>query len=132
MPDADVEVKVLGVDELVAGSKNVERTIERDAPDAFARVGQDVARAVQQQVPRLTGRLASSVRADPTQDGVGVVMGDGVPYAVFVEYGGRGFPHSSTGNYLYPTAMQAGPELEQAGLRVANDAIEGTTWPNPM
>ena len=123
---------MLGVDELVAGSKNVERQIERDAPDAFARVGEDVARAVQQRVPRLTGRLANSVRADPTAAGVGVVMGDGVPYAVFVEYGGRGFPHSSTGNYLYPTAMQAGPELERAGLQVAEQAIEGTTWPNPM
>ena len=130
MPDA--EVRVLGVDELVAGARNVNRTIEREAPEAFERVGQDVARAVQQQVPRLTGRLANSVRADPTQDGVGVVMGDGVPYAVFVEYGGRGFPHSPTGNFLYPTAMQAGPELERAGLQVAEQAIEGTTWPNPM
>jgi len=128
----NVEVKVLGVEELAAATKDLNRRIEHDAPDAFQRVGADVAAAVQARVPRLTGRLAASVRAERTQDGVGVVMGDNVPYAVFVEHGGRGFPHSATGNYLYPTAMDAGPALERAGLQTAEQAIERTSWPNPM
>lgn len=129
---SSVEVRLLGVDELVDGAKHVEQQIEREAPRAFRQVASSVQSAVQARVPKLTGATAGSVRVAPLDDGVAVEMGEGVPWAVFVEYGGRGHPSSDTGNYLYPAATDAIPDLEQAAFAVAEHAIEGTSWPNPM
>ena len=46
-------------------------------------------------------------------------MGEGVEYADYVEYGGRGHPHSSQGNYLGPAALDAEPAVVAAGERAA-------------
>ena len=58
-------------------------------------------------------------------------MGEGVPYAQFVEYGGRGHPHSAQGNYLYPAAMDAEPALVAAGEDAAETEIGSMSWPTP-
>jgi phage gpG-like protein len=125
----DTRVDVLGWDELAAGSRTLFAKIEDAAQDAFDDVARDVASRVS--VPRKTGRLAGSVEAASEGGAALVRMGKGIPYAGFVEYGGRGHPHSPTGNYLYPVAMDATPLLVTAGTKAATDEIGGMRWPTP-
>ncbi|HKE76624.1 MAG TPA: HK97 gp10 family phage protein [Acidimicrobiales bacterium] len=117
--------------ELAAGMKMLEGRIDRRAPEEFAHVAQDVAGDVRSTVPRLTGRLAGTVSVDRSRDGASITMGNGVPYAQFVEYGGRGHPRSAQGNYLYPAAMDAGPRLQDAGEQAARREIGAMSWPSP-
>jgi hypothetical protein len=126
-----VTVEVRGIDELNAGTRTLFRRIGEAAPAAFENVAERVADQVRGSVPHRTGRLAGSVEAQQTRDGAQVGMGQGIRYAVFVEYGGRGFPHSSTGNYLYPVATDAGPYLQDAGEKVAAAQIGAMHWPSP-
>jgi phage gpG-like protein len=130
VPD-DFHVEVKGGPELAAGSRRLAGNIEQSAPRAFARVADKVAGQVKGRVPRRTGRLAASVTGDITGRGASVSMGAGVPYAQYVEYGGRGHPHSTQGNYLYPAAIDAGPQLRAAGERAAEDEIGRMNWPRP-
>ena len=125
------EVKLRGVRELAAGVRKLAGKIDRGSRDDFEKVASQVAMQVQATVPRRTGRLASSVQGRSTGTGASVSMGDGVPYARYVEYGGRGHPHSSSGNYLYPAAMDAGPQLEEAGQEAAQSEIRSMSWPSP-
>lgn len=128
---ADTDVRVLGYDELAAGSKQLAERIDEATDTAFGRVADDVASQVQARIPRETGRLAATVRGVPHPSGALVEMGDGVPYAGFVEYGGRGHPPSATGNYLYPAAMDAQPTLIAAAEQAAETEIERMSWPTP-
>lgn len=124
-------VEIRGIPELYAGSRTLFRRIGEAAPDAFEGVAERVADQVRGSLPRRTGRLAGSVDARQSRDGAQVGMGQGVRYAGYVEYGGRGFPHSSTGNYLYPVATDAGPYLQAAGEKVARAEIGAMHWPSP-
>jgi phage gpG-like protein len=126
---SDFRVEVLGYAELAAGSKTLFRRIGEAAPDAFEEVADKVARDVDP--PRRTGDLASSVKASREGDSALVSMGEGVPYARFVEYGGRGHPHSALGNYLNPAALDAEPLVVAAGEEAAEDEIGGMSWPSP-
>jgi len=129
MPDASVEVH--GWPELAAGSRVLFRRIEDTADEAFRDVASDVSRQVAGNVPKLTGKLAGSVEAASEGGAALVRMGDGVPYAGFVEYGGRGHPHSPQGNFLYPAAMDATPQLVRAGEEAAEREIGAMRWPTP-
>lgn len=124
-------VRLLGFAELRAGSATLFARIGEQAPQQFERVGERVARQVRGRVPRLTGRLASSATATLSGDTASVRLGENIRYAQFVEYGGRGHPHSPQGNYLYPTAIDAEPLLVAAGERVAETEIGGMRWPRP-
>lgn len=126
-----VTVEVRGIDEFNAGCRTLFRRIGEQAPDAFENVAERVADQVRGTLPRRTGRLAASVDAQQAREGATVGMGGGVQYAQYVEYGGRGHPHSSTGNYLYPVASQAGPYLQEAGEKVAASEIGAMHWPSP-
>ena len=126
---SDFKTEVLGFRELLSGSRTLFRRIGEAAPEAFQDVAERVARSVDP--PRRTGDLASSVEGKRERGGALVSMGDGIRYARFVEYGGRGHPHSSLGSYLYPVAMGAEPELVEAGEQVAEDEIGGMRWPSP-
>lgn len=128
---AEPTVQVLGYPELAAGSRVLFERIEDAAEDAFADVAEKVARDVAGRVPRKTGRLAGSVEAASEPGGAHVGMGSGVAYAGFVEYGGRGHPHSPQGNYLFPAAMDATPQVIAAGVKAAEDEIGGMSWPSP-
>ena len=128
---ADAEVRVLGYPELAAGSAILAKRIDEAANQEFKRVADRVARQVSGRVPRRTGRLVGSVHAALKQDGASVTMGEGVPYAGFVEYGGRGHPHSPQGNYLYPAALEAEPLLVDAAERAATEEIGAMSWPTP-
>lgn len=129
MPD-DVRVDVKGLDELAAGARKLAGNIQTGAADEFARVAGQIAGRVAGSVPRRTGVLAASVTAQQTARGASVSMGAGVPYARYVEYGGRGHPTSPQGNYLYPAVQDAGPLLQAAGEQAANDEIGRMSWPS--
>lgn len=74
-----------------------ERSVAVSAPGAAGGLALHT-RAV---VPRRTGRLASSITVRPVPDGAEVRMGDGIPYAGWIEYGGtRGRPYVAKGRYL--------------------------------
>jgi len=126
----DVEVK--GLDELARGSRRLFDRIGEQAGTEFKTVADQVAVLVRGRVPRVSGRLASSVTAEDITDGANVGMGGSVPYAGWIEFGGtRGRPYVSTGRYLYPTAQDAGPLLQRAGEQAARTEIKGMTWPIP-
>lgn len=122
-----MSVEFEGVDELLAGMQRVERGVSDDAPKEFEHVASQVADQVRGRLPRRTGALAGSVEIDRDTGGAGVGMGSGVPYAQFVEYGGRGFPHNPQGNYLTPAAMDATSALVRAGESVVKKKI-GEVW----
>lgn len=126
-----VTVKVLGYPELMAGSATLFARIDEAADDAFQEVAADVAGQVRGNLPQQTGRLAGSVESRGQGDGALVQMGEGVRYAEYVEYGGRGHPHNPQGTYLYPTAMKALPVLVAAGVEAAEDEIGRMRWPTP-
>ena len=126
-----VSVNVLGYPELRAGSRDCFERIDEKAPDAFEDVAARVASQVSRRVPRLTGRVARSVNAEGERGGALVQMGEGIRYAQFVEYGGRGHPHSPQGTYLYPTAIEAEPLLAAAAEQVADREIARTHWKTP-
>ena len=131
MPD-DVRVEVLGYAELAAGSRVLFKRIGEASEDAFAKVAEDKARELAGAVPRLSGALAGSVEAQKEGGGALVSMGAGIPYARFVEYGGRGHPRSAQGNYLYPVAAGGAESLlEAAGVKAADDEIGDMRWPSP-
>jgi Bacteriophage HK97-gp10, putative tail-component len=124
-----ISVQVRGFAELAAGTRILAGHIDHAVPAAFLGVADQVAGQVN--VPRRTGALAASVEGRETGDGASVLMGDGVPYAQFVEYGGRGHPHSPQGNYLYPAAIEAEALLVTAGEKVAEQEIGRMRWPTP-
>jgi Bacteriophage HK97-gp10, putative tail-component len=124
-------MEVHGLAELAAGARKLAGNIEQAVPPAFQSVADHAAGSVRGRLPRRTGRLAASVHADQTAHGADLSMGEGVPYAQFVEYGGRGHPHSASGNYLYPAAQSAQPLLVSAAERVASREIGAMTWPSP-
>ena len=129
----DEQVRVVGFDELVDGTRKLARNLEDAAPATFGHVADQKAQEVAGSVPKRTGRLAASVTADHDRQGAIVGMGGpNVPYAGWIEFGGtRGRPYMPRGRYLYPTAKAAGPQLVVAGNRMADHEIGRMTWPRP-
>ena len=122
-----VGVEFEGVDELAAGIRQLDKNVAGGAPAEFQHVADQVADQVRGRLPRRTGQLAGSVETRRDPRGAQVTMGGGVRYAPYVEYGGRGFPHSPQGNYLTPAATDAEPRLVDAGTRLVNREI-GAIW----
>lgn len=125
MAGAAVRVEFEGVDKLRAGMRALPGQVDKAAGREFDHVAAQVASQVRGSVPHRTGALAGSISSSQVGDGAEIT--EGVAYAVFVEFGGRGHPHSPEGNYLYPAAQDAGPQLESAGDRAAKHAI-GAIW----
>ena len=131
MPD-DVRAEVHGVDELVAGSRALAAKIERNAPRALQSAAGTAAAAARGRIPRVSGRLASSVHTGVSRDAAFVGFGDGVPYAGWIEFGGsRGRPYVSEGRYLYPAAKDTEEQAIMAAERAAASEIGGFHWPSP-
>ena len=106
--------------------------IERGAQSEFKRTADQTASLVSGRVPHRSGRLASSVRGQATPKGASVVMGAGVPYAGWIEYGGgHGRPYVASGRYLEPTARAATPAFQHAAETAARNQIRGMRWPTP-
>lgn len=128
----DGEVRVSGYAELERGSKMLFERIAEAAPEAFLDIAQAAAAATSVQVPVLTGALAGSVTAALEGDKATVGIGEGVPYAGWIEFGGsHGRPYVDGGRYLFPTALNVEQEISAAAERAADTEIGDMRWPSP-
>ena len=130
MPDG-ISVKVLGVGELIAGTAELADNIERGAGPAFIKVADEAAARARASVHIDTGATAASIVTRGRDSGALVAMGEGVPYAQYEEYGGRGWPQSPTGNFLYPAVEETVPSLGVAAEQLADKEIGEMHWPSP-
>ena len=129
---ADAEIKVVGFEQLAAGSKVLFGRIGKTATSEFAEVAQHAAEVVRGRVPRDSGRLRGSVSSEKERDRAIVRMGRGVPYAGWIEFGGtRGRDYYPQGRYLMPVGVQAEPQIVAAANHAANREIGGMTWKQP-
>jgi phage gpG-like protein len=125
-----VEVNVNGVTELITGSKRLVKQIDDNARHRFLTVADHAAGIVSTKVPHKTGRLASSITIEPTNRSALLRMGQGVPYAGWIEFGGtRGRPMVKQGRYVYPTALSTQDTAVAAARYAADESIEGFAWP---
>jgi len=131
MPAEGFSVEVKGFPELAAGTLELASHIDKGSREAFGRVADHVAATTRGRLHRDTGATVASVVTRQLPSGATVGYGDGVPYAQFQEYGGRGFPHSSDGNFLYPSVRDAEPQLQRAAEDTANQQIGSMRWPTP-
>jgi hypothetical protein len=132
--DQQVDVKIYGTRELASGSRRLFENIGTAADREFRTTADQVASLVRGRVPRLTGRLASSVVGEPVgESGSTMVgMGEGLLYAGWIEFGGgHGRAYIDSGRYLTPVATNAGPLLKRAGETAANNEIRRMLWPTP-
>jgi phage gpG-like protein len=129
MPDPAINVR--GWSELAAGTKTLAAQIQTDADDRFAREAAAVAIVVAGAVPYVSGRLSRSATSRAGNPSV-VALGNGVPYAGWIEFGGsRGRPFVPNGRYLYPSAVARTDEVVRAGEAAAETKSKGMTWPKP-
>jgi phage gpG-like protein len=124
-----IDVQILGLDELVTGSRRLFGQIEKGADKRFARVAERRARIARGSIPRVSGALAGSVSNEKSD----VLFGGDLPYAGWVEFGGdRGRPYMPEGRYFYPvTTQNAESELEHEGTIDAQNQTRGFPWPSP-
>lgn len=126
----DGEVRVEGYAELERGSKKLFEQIAQEAPGAFEDIAQLAAQSTSAMVPQVTGALAGSVTAGLESDRATVGIGEGVPYAGWIEFGGsHGRPYVDGGRYLFPTALGLEAEVKAAGEQLADDEIGAMRWP---
>jgi hypothetical protein len=132
MAQRPVDVEIRGVRELRRGMRQLAGDIDDGAKTAFKATADQTATLVRSRVPKRSGRLAASVAGEAHARGATVAMGQGVPYAGWIEFGGgHGRPYVATGRYLNPTALQAAPAFQRAGEAAAKQQIRGMRWPTP-
>jgi hypothetical protein len=124
-------VEVRGYAELAEGTRMLAENILRGSRESFGRAADAAAQVLRGRLHVDTGATLASVQARPGDAGALVAMGEGVEYAEFQEYGGRGWPHSSEGNFLYPSAMSVEPVLIAQAEKTATQEIGATRWPRP-
>jgi len=129
----ELDVTVVGFDELVRGSSALFDAIQKRADKQLESVAEQRANMVRAAVPRVSGRLAASVTAAPSSSGAFAGMGGpDVQYAGWIEFGGtRGRPYMPEGRYLFPIAIAAGQLVEHDMTTITRNEIEGFHWPRP-
>lgn len=131
MPD-QAGAEIHGMRELVAGSAKLAALIAREIPTVFHGIAEQVGANVRVQVPRRTGALAADLGTQ--HDAKKAVVGYLGPiiYAGWVEFGG-GYtrPYIGRGRYLFPTALDAEPQLVAAGVVATRDQIRRFRWAKP-
>ena len=134
--EGGAEVKLVGLDE---AQRDMGRWASELGP-AITAAGQDLAETVAEKtrdrVPVLTGTLAASVTVTDIEGaeegGVGVSIGDDVPYAGWIEFGGsRGRALVPEGRYLYPTAIESQPDFAKLAEDIADDTARRFPWSTP-
>jgi len=130
VPDG-FSVEVRGYPELAAGTVELADHILKSSRDSFHRVADQAANVTRGRLHRDTGATAASVVTRQTEAGASVGYGDGVPYAHYEEYGGRGWPHTSDGNFLYPSVKSVEPLLITTAADTAQKEIGAMRWPSP-
>ena len=132
MPKPAISATVRGIPELERGSKRLFTHIDTGAEQAFRSTAAQVAALIRARQPVVSGALAASAGTEPTDHGASVTLGDGVPYAGWIEFGGtRGRPYVPEGRTVYPTAEASKPMFERTGETVARAQIGAMVWPRP-
>jgi phage gpG-like protein len=128
---AEEAIEVKGWPQLAQGSAQLASSIEHSADENLAGTAAAVAGQVAGSVPVVSGTLAGSVTASPGPP-ASVGIGDGVPYAGWIEFGGtRGRPYVGTGRYLFPGVQASEPMVVAAVQAATETEIKGMTWPTP-
>lgn len=87
MASQQVTVKVTGLREVTRSLKQYSGAVD-DLKEANARIGSKVAQTAIATTPKLTGRLASTIRSNRAQNRISLKAGGArVPYAGIIEYG---------------------------------------------
>ena len=132
MQDPALSAEVRGIPELKRGSQRLFDHIDDGASKAFVSTADQVATLIRSRQPVVTGRLAASAGVEAADHGASVTLGDGVPYAGWIEFGGtRGRPYVPEGRTVYPTAEESKSMFERAGDQVARAQIGTMLWPKP-
>ncbi len=118
-----VKVKVRGLAELQAALPRFANRVDQQMTQTERWAADQAAQKARSNVPRRTGYLAASTSAS------GHTASMDAPYATFVEFGGRGHPHTSSGNVLGPAAEETEPVYQQRAELDTNNVIRGFSWP---
>lgn len=125
----DSHVELVGLDKAGDDMNRWAEALGPAVDKAAASVTARAAAAVRGEVPKRSGRLASSVDVGVDNDGAFVGLGAGVPYAGFVEFGGtRGRPYVAEGRYLWPTVKTFEDEYVTAASDAAADSVDRFPW----
>jgi phage gpG-like protein len=128
----DLTVEVHGVRELASGSAHLAQDLAQSAPHSLLDAAGSASEAARGRVPRVSGRLASSVHTGVSRDAAWVGFGAGLPYAGWIEFGGtRGRAYVPEGRFLYPAAKDTEQTVTQAAERAAINEIGAFHWPTP-
>jgi len=130
--DPTLEARVVGLDELVRESEDLAHRIGKAAPGAMRQAADKAAARVRSSAPVDTGALVGSVTTGTEEGQAFVGMGEGLPYAGWIEYGGtRGRPYVDAGRYVYPAAQAVTPDAVAAATRATEKEIGGYPWSRP-
>jgi phage gpG-like protein len=127
MPD-DIKIQILGLKEFRRELRAANAQLPRELRKVFNTAATAVVTDAKAKVPKRSGQLAGSIRARSTPTEGRVVMGsEKVPYAGFIEFGGRvgkgrkgkgtgsvSRPFIRTGRYLYPAFLRHQMEVLRA------------------
>lgn len=126
-------VEFVGEEQAMADLRRWADQLGPEVARAAAPFAQQIAQRVAGIVPVVSGTLAASVHAGEDLGGdanaATVTIGDGVPYAGWIEFGGgRGRPYIADGRYLYPTAQAAEDEYAAMAADAAADSVGRFSW----
>jgi hypothetical protein len=129
----DTEVKIRGIRQLEAGCRrlfdNIEQATDREAIQVTAT---QAAATIRARVPKRTGRLASTVRVEDRPGTTkAVVMGGGLPYGRWIEFGAYKGRAPANGRYVYPTAKRTESAFERHCKTTVTAEIRRMTWQSP-
>jgi len=138
-PARAISIDVKGLAELTRGMHSLVGSIDEASGDAFYDLAQIARAETAAKVPHRSGRLAASAaaRRDAAGNTASVGIGDGVPYAGWIEFGGgkdpqhAGRKYIKRGRYLYPTARRTARELRPVAELTARQQIKRQHWPTP-
>lgn len=118
-----VKVEIRGLDALERALPRFADRVDAQAELTARWAAEQAAQKARSAVPRRTGYLASSIGV------TGHSVSMDAPYATFVEYGGRGHPHSSSGNILGPAAEETASAYQQRAESDTENVNRGFPWP---
>lgn len=126
------QVTIIGADQAMADMRRWADELAPAVDKAAEPFARDVASRVRGEVPHVTGALAASVEVSAEEEGIAVQIGDGVPYAGWIEFGGtRGRPYVSEGRYLFPTAAEAEDDYAVIAADAADESARRFSWSTP-
>jgi len=106
------------------------RVAPKDASRTMVSFGNLLVAEIRNKVPYLTGTLSRSVEYQPADDGGEVGMGEGVPYAAWIEYaawGGQG-AHKPDGRFVYPTVQSEQARISEEYGVALQASIDKYPW----